>query len=47
MEGFNINKAGFVIVGVFVLTWVIALAVWHFGGIEEKWDKGLRTSTPD
>jgi nickel/cobalt transporter (NiCoT) family protein len=47
MEGFNINKAGFVIVAVFVLTWLIALAVWHFGGIEEKWDKGLRTSAPD
>jgi nickel/cobalt transporter (NiCoT) family protein len=47
MENFNINKAGFVIVGVFVLTWAIALAVWHFGGIEEKWDKGLRTSAPD
>ncbi len=47
MENFDINKAGFVIVGVFVLTWAIALAVWHFGGIEEKWDKGLRTSTPD
>lgn len=46
MENFDINKAGFVIVGVFVLTWAIALAVWHFGGIEEKWGKGLRASAP-
>jgi nickel/cobalt transporter (NiCoT) family protein len=38
MGGFDINKAGFVIVGVFVLTWVIALGVWHFGKVEEKWD---------
>ncbi len=35
---FDINKAGFVIVGMFVVTWVIALSVWHFGRIEEKWD---------
>jgi nickel/cobalt transporter (NiCoT) family protein len=42
MENFNINKAGFVIVGVFVLTWAVALAVWRYGGIEKKWDRGLR-----
>ncbi len=42
MQNFNINKAGFVIVGVFVLTWMVALAVWRYGGIERKWDKGLR-----
>jgi high-affinity nickel-transport protein len=35
---FNINTAGFVIVGVFVLTWVAALAVWRFGRLEQKWD---------
>ena len=42
MQNFNINKAGFVIVGVFVLTWAVALAVWRYGGIEKKWDQGLR-----
>ena len=35
---FNINQAGFVIVAVFVVTWVVALAVWRFGKIEQKWD---------
>ena len=35
---FNINRAGFIIVGVFVATWVIALAIWHFGDIERKWE---------
>jgi high-affinity nickel-transport protein len=35
---FDLNKAGFVIVGVFVLTWTVALAVWRFGKIEQKWD---------
>jgi high-affinity nickel-transport protein len=37
VESFNINTAGFVIVGVFVLTWVIALSIWHFGKIEQRW----------
>jgi nickel/cobalt transporter (NiCoT) family protein len=42
MQNFNINKAGFVIVGVFVLTWIVALAIWRYGDIERKWDAGLR-----
>ena len=40
LANFNINTAGFVIVGVFVVTWIIALSVWHFGRIEQKWDAG-------
>ena len=38
LEKFNINTAGFVIVGVFILTWVIALSIWRFGRIEQRWD---------
>jgi nickel/cobalt transporter (NiCoT) family protein len=38
VEGFNINTAGFVIVGVFVVTWIVALGIWHFGRIEQKWE---------
>ncbi|HKA98463.1 MAG TPA: HoxN/HupN/NixA family nickel/cobalt transporter [Streptosporangiaceae bacterium] len=38
IQDFNINTAGFAIVGMFVLTWVIALAIWHFGRIEQKWE---------
>src|SRR5690242_54661 len=38
MGNFNINKAGFVIVGVFIVTWVVALTIWHFGKIEQKWE---------
>jgi high-affinity nickel-transport protein len=37
LRGFNINTAGFVIAGVFVATWAAALAVWHFGRLEQKW----------
>jgi nickel/cobalt transporter (NiCoT) family protein len=38
MGNFNINTAGFVIVGLFVLTWVVAVAVWHWGDLEGRWD---------
>ena len=38
MANFNINTAGFVIVGVFVLTWAVALSIWRFGRIEQRWD---------
>jgi high-affinity nickel-transport protein len=46
MSGFDINKAGFVIVGVFVLTWVVALSVWHFGKVEQKWDLAAASASP-
>ncbi len=38
MSTFNINRAGFVIVGIFVVTWIVALAIWRLGKIEQKWD---------
>ncbi len=37
VAGFNINAAGFVIVGLFLVTWAVALAVWRFGRVEERW----------
>ena len=40
---FDINKAGFVIVGLFVVTWAAALLVWRYGRIEEKWSARLKT----
>jgi len=46
LEDFNINQAGFVIAGVFVLTWVVALAIWRFGKIEQRWDRAAGTSGP-
>ena len=40
--GLDLNIVGYVIVGLFFATWAIALAVWKFGNIEEKWSAGLR-----
>ena len=47
MGGFDINTAGFVIVGVFVVTWIAALAIWHFGKIEQKWDTRQAVTVTD
>jgi nickel/cobalt transporter (NiCoT) family protein len=35
---FNINRAGFFIVGLFVITWVVALGIWRFGHVEARWE---------
>jgi nickel/cobalt transporter (NiCoT) family protein len=43
-QAFDINKAGFVIVGMFIITWGGALAFWKFGNVEEKWTSRLRTA---
>ena len=42
MSNFNINTAGFVIVGMFVLTWAAAMVIWRYGHIEEKWTARLQ-----
>ena len=36
-QNFDINKAGFFLVGLFVVTWAVALSIWHFGHIEARW----------
>jgi nickel/cobalt transporter (NiCoT) family protein len=38
----DLNLVGYAIVGLFVLTWIIALSVWRFGHIEEKWSAKLQ-----
>jgi high-affinity nickel-transport protein len=47
LGNFDINKAGFVIVGIFVLAWIAALAVWRFGKIEQKWDSRQAVADAD
>jgi len=38
----DLNLVGYVIVGLFVVTWAGALAFWKFGRVEQKWGAGLR-----
>jgi len=47
MYNFDINKAGFVIVGLFIITWVLAIAIWRWGHIEERWTARLHGPAPD
>jgi high-affinity nickel-transport protein len=44
-ENININLLGFVIVAMFVTTWVIALTIWRLRRIEERWSAHLENST--
>jgi len=37
VAGFDINRAGFVIAGLFVVTWLVALLVWRWARIEQRW----------
>jgi nickel/cobalt transporter (NiCoT) family protein len=46
MFNFNINTAGFAIVGLFILTWAGAVLIWRYGRIEEKWGARLQQSGP-
>src|SRR5229473_877237 len=47
MYNFNINKAGFVIVGMFIVTWLAAMLIWRFGHIEERWSARLQPGAPE
>jgi nickel/cobalt transporter (NiCoT) family protein len=38
-----LDYAGYGIVGLFVASWLIAVAIWRFGRIEEKWSSHLAT----
>ncbi|MEU1035532.1 HoxN/HupN/NixA family nickel/cobalt transporter [Streptomyces mirabilis] len=42
VAGLDLNTVGFIIVGLFFATWILAMAVWKLARIEEKWTAGLR-----
>jgi nickel/cobalt transporter (NiCoT) family protein len=46
MYNFNINTAGFIIVGMFILTWAAAILVWRYAHIEERWTARLQSAGP-
>jgi len=45
-ENIDINLLGYIIVGMFIATWVIALSVWRYGRIEERWAANLSDANP-
>jgi high-affinity nickel-transport protein len=42
VSGLDLNLVGYVIVGLFVVTWAVALSIWHFGRIEQRWTAGVK-----
>jgi high-affinity nickel-transport protein len=40
----NLNYVGYAIVGLFVLTWAVAIAAWRLLRIEDKWSNGIRAA---
>ncbi|WP_287002131.1 MULTISPECIES: HoxN/HupN/NixA family nickel/cobalt transporter [Gordonia] len=41
VSGIDLNVLGFVIVGLFVATWIVSLVVWRFADIEKRWGATL------
>ena len=41
IQNIDLNTLGFVIVGLFVVTWIVAMAIWRYGHIQDKWSAGL------
>jgi high-affinity nickel-transport protein len=37
IDGLDLDLVGYVVVGLFVLTWAVSLSVWRLGRIEERW----------
>jgi high-affinity nickel-transport protein len=37
----DLNLVGYAIVGLFVVTWALALGIWRFGRVEERWTARL------
>ncbi|MEJ0049244.1 MAG: hypothetical protein WDN04_26395 [Rhodospirillales bacterium] len=33
----DLSKIGFVIVGLFLSTWIVAVAIWKYGRLETRW----------
>jgi len=42
----DLNGVGYWIVGLFVTTWAVALAIWRFGRIEQRWESHLHEWHP-
>jgi high-affinity nickel-transport protein len=44
IAGIPLDYAGYGIVALFFLSWIVALAIWRFGRIEERWSANLTPS---
>lgn len=46
VASFDLNSAGFAIVGLFAITWAGAVAWWRYGRVEERWGARLQPPAP-
>jgi high-affinity nickel-transport protein len=44
MANFDLNTAGFMVVGLFVFVWALALSIWRFGHVEARWEAAAARS---
>ncbi len=48
VRGLDFGTLGYLIVGLFVVTWLVAVAIWRWRHIEERWGAGKATlATPE
>ncbi|MHB8329844.1 MAG: HoxN/HupN/NixA family nickel/cobalt transporter, partial [Acidimicrobiales bacterium] len=45
VTSFDVNKAGLAMVGLFLVTWALALGLWKFGDIEGRWERAVSERT--
>jgi high-affinity nickel-transport protein len=42
--GLDLESVGYTVVALFLGTWLLAIAVWRFGHIEERWSAPVRNT---
>ena len=47
MASFDLNTAGYMVVGLFVVVWGLALTIWRFGRVEARWEAAAAGSIDD
>jgi high-affinity nickel-transport protein len=47
VAGIPLDYAGYGIVALFVLFWLVAIAVWRFGRVEQRWSANLAPAQPN
>lgn len=45
LTGIDLNYLGYAVVVLFAVTWALALAVWRFGRIEQRWTDGMAAAS--
>jgi high-affinity nickel-transport protein len=47
VAGFDLNRAGFALVALFVVTWALAVAFWHLGKVEHRYSRSLSEASSE